>query len=100
MDKKTINSYEEIAKEVINGDWGNGNTRKEKLQQAGYDFEEIQKIVNDMLDKKDEVKKKSNQEIAKEVIDGKWGNGKARKEKLKKAGYNYSTIQKLVNEMI
>ena len=41
-------------------------------------------------------KKKTNQEIAKEVIQGKWGNGEERKKKLTEAGYNYNTIQKLV----
>lgn len=46
-----------------------------------------------------EVIKKSNQEIAKEVLAGKWGNGTARKTALEKAGYNYNEIQKLVNAM-
>ena len=45
-------------------------------------------------------KKKTNTEIAKEVIAGKWGNGDDRKKKLIKAGYNYTTIQKLVNKML
>ena len=44
--------------------------------------------------------KKSNEEIAKEVIAGKWGNGDDRKNRLTKAGYNYSTIQNLVNQML
>lgn len=39
-------------------------------------------------------------EIAKEVLAGKWGNGAERKEKLKAAGYNYNTIQAKVNEML
>ena len=43
---------------------------------------------------------KSNEEIAKEVIQGKWGNGNARKCKLEKAGYNYEEIRKLVNKMM
>jgi N-acetylmuramoyl-L-alanine amidase CwlA len=43
---------------------------------------------------------KSVEEIAKEVIDGKWGNGTERKEKLTAAGYDYSTIQKKVNELL
>lgn len=47
-----------------------------------------------------EVVKKSNQEIAQEVIDGKWGNGSARKTALEKAGYNYSDIQKIVNALL
>ena len=44
--------------------------------------------------------KKSNEEIAKEVMAGKWGNGDDRKNRLTKAGYNYITIQNLVNQMI
>lgn len=45
-------------------------------------------------------KKKTTLEIAKEVIDGKWGNGDDRKKKLKAAGYDYNTIQKKVNELL
>ena len=44
--------------------------------------------------------KKTNKEIAKEVIAGKWGNGETRKKKLEEAGYKYSTIQKLVNDLL
>lgn len=44
--------------------------------------------------------KKSNVEIAKEVVAGKWGNGIARKTALTKAGYNYKTIQTLVNKLL
>lgn len=44
--------------------------------------------------------KKSNEEIAKEVVAGKWGNGNARKTALTKAGYNYKTIQTLVNKLL
>lgn len=42
--------------------------------------------------------KKSNAVIAKEVYNGKWGNDPERSKKLKKAGYDPSTIQRLVNE--
>lgn len=45
-------------------------------------------------------KKKSIAEIAKEVIDGKWGNGSARKKKLKAAGYSYTAVQKKVNSLL
>lgn len=44
--------------------------------------------------------KKTNEQIAKEVIAGKWGNGSTRKRKLKKAGYNPKAIQKLVNKLL
>ena len=44
--------------------------------------------------------KKSIDEIAKEVILGKWGNGQERKDRLTQAGYDYSTVQKRVDELI
>ena len=43
---------------------------------------------------------KSNSVIADEVIDGLWGDGEDRKIKLTKAGYNYKTIQAIVNEKL
>lgn len=39
----------EIAKEVIDGLWGNGAERKEKLKEAGYDAKEVQNKVNELL---------------------------------------------------
>lgn len=44
--------------------------------------------------------KKTITEIAQEVIDGKWGNGTARKTKLTAAGYDYSAVQTKVNELL
>lgn len=44
--------------------------------------------------------KKSIEEIAKEVIRGNWGNGQERKNRLTAAGYNYSEVQKKVNQML
>lgn len=49
---------------------------------------------------KTEPAKKTNEELAKEVIKGVWGNGKERRQKLEAAGYNYDEIQKLVNQML
>lgn len=42
-------SIDEIAREVIEGIWGNGEERKKKLQNAGYDYNEVQKRVNELL---------------------------------------------------
>lgn len=44
--------------------------------------------------------KKSNAEIAKEVLNGKWGNGDERKQKLEAAGYKYADIQAEVNKIL
>lgn len=44
--------------------------------------------------------KKSVNEIAREVIQGKWGTGADRKKRLTKAGYDYDAVQKRVNELL
>lgn len=43
---------------------------------------------------------KTIDEIAKEVIDGKWGNGADRRSKLTAAGYDYNAVQGRVNEIL
>lgn len=45
-------------------------------------------------------KLKSIDVIAREVLAGKWGNGTDRKNKLKKAGYDYNKVQARVNELL
>lgn len=66
----------------------------------------IQGLVNrrkaekELFDKKATVRKKSDEEVAMEVIAGKWGNGATRKTKLNRAGYNYDAIQKIVNQIL
>lgn len=40
-----------IAEQVIDGLWGVGATRKRKLTAAGYDYKEIQALVNELLRK-------------------------------------------------
>ena len=46
-----VKSINEIAEEVINGKWGSGDNRKERLDAAGYNPEEVQKKVNELLTK-------------------------------------------------
>jgi len=43
--------YEEIAKEVIAGKWGNGAQRKQSLTKAGYDYTLVQQVVNKLVKK-------------------------------------------------
>lgn len=42
---------------------------------------------------------KSVEEVAKEVLAGKWGNGEERKNRLKTAGYDYAAVQAKVNQL-
>ena len=48
---KTLKSVSDIAKEVINGKWGYGSERKKRLIDAGYNYSEVQSLVNKMLNK-------------------------------------------------
>lgn len=47
--KDTRKSNKEIAKEVIQGKWKNYPERKTLLENAGYNYKEIQDLVNKML---------------------------------------------------
>ena len=90
-EKKTV---EQLADEVIAGKWDNGAERERLLTAAGYDYNAVQKRVNEKL------YKKTVDEIANEVIRGEWGNGAERKERLTNAGYDYSEVQRKVNQLI
>ena len=95
--KKTV---DEIATEVLAGKWGNGADRKAKLEAAGYNYDDVQAVVNAKLGIKEETPKKSVDEIANEVLAGKWGNGADRKNKLEAAGYDYNAVQDAVNKKL
>lgn len=91
-------SVDELAQEVINGKWGDGETRKKKLEDAGYDYNKVQNRVNEIL--KENSNKKSVVEIAKDIINGKYGDGEERKKKLEAEGYDYDTVQAKVNQLL
>ena len=46
------------------------------------------------------IKNNDLEQIAREVVDGKWGNGRVRKDRLTEAGYNYHEVQAIVNRII
>ncbi len=116
-------SVDELAQDVLNGKYGNGQARKEALGDRYY---EVQKKVNEKLygpskvvassktsvqkndvdaesQKKqaskntDSLNSKSVDELAQEVMNGKYGTGSKRKEAL---GDRYDEVQKRVNEIV
>lgn len=91
-------TVDELAREVLNGAWGNGEDRKQRLTAAGYDYSAVQAKVNELVGAATPTK--SIDELAREVIAGKWGNGADRKNRLTAAGYNYSAVQARVNELM
>ena len=68
-----------------------GLERRRKAEKELFDQENTEQPAE---------KNKSYDEIAKEVIDGKWGNGQERKDRLKSAGYQYQRVQNKVNEIL
>ena len=42
-------SIDQLADEVIAGNWGNGEDRKNRLSQAGYNYDQVQAKVNEKL---------------------------------------------------
>lgn len=40
---------DEVAREVIRGEWGNGSDRRQRLEAAGYDYDAVQNHVNAIL---------------------------------------------------
>lgn len=94
----TGKSVEEVAKEVLAGQWGNGDDRKSRLEAAGYNYQQVQAKVNDLVNANN-APAKTVEQLAKEVLAGTWGNGDDRKKKLEAAGYDYNAVQAKVNEL-
>ena len=87
---------------MLNGLWGNGDNRKTRLENAGYNYDAVQKEVNKLVTELSQptVELKSIEEIAREVINGKWFSGDKRNQEVTKAGYDYHAVQTKVNEML
>lgn len=98
MDEETvapiIKSVEEVANEVLSGLWGNGTARKDALTVAGYDYEEVQKKVNEIVERK---RKEKILHAACRTILGEYGTGVARRTAIESLGLSYEEVQKLVN---
>ena len=78
----------------------NGTWVKNGLMTPWIKYEKETKPVVTPVSTPTTSTKKSTEELAKEVINGKWGNGDERKKRLTNAGYNYSEVQQKVNELL
>ena len=90
----------QLADEVIAGKWGNGTARKTNLEKAGYDYDEVQAAVNKKLGAGSSTTKTVTTKVINDVINGKYGNGTARKKALEAAGYDYDEVQAAVNKAL
>lgn len=97
-------SLTQISAEVWAGKWGTGEDRNKRLTAAGYNAKQVQDLVNKGVGKtrpaSSAAPQKSIAEVAKDVIAGKWGDGKERRKKLFAAGYNATSVQTEVNRQL
>ena len=93
---------DQVARDVINGKYGNGAARTTALTKAGHDAAAVQARVNAMLGATSATPKgsKSIDTVAREVIRGDYGNGAERKRLVEAAGYNYAAVQARVNQLV
>ena len=83
--KNTLKPDDEVVKEILSGEWGNGEQRKKALINCGYDYEKLQKEVTKIV------------KLTDEVLDNKYGVGEARKKAL---GDDYDLVQWNVNRVL
>ena len=93
---KGCKNYKKAVKIIKAGGYATSTTYVEKLCSI------IEKWNLTKYDKTESAApaKKSVDTLAKEVIQGKWGNGEERKKRLTAAGYDYNAVQKRVNEIL
>ena len=78
-------SIDILAREVIAGQYGGGDARKSAL---GDQYNAVQNRVNEYYS------------CATACVRGDYGNGNERKEKVTTAGYDYATVQGIVNQIL
>ena len=95
-------SLDEVAQEVLQGLWGNGQERFDNLTNAGYNAQSVQDKVNSILNGEAPSSSASSDldSVAQEVLQGLWGNGQDRFNNLENAGYDAQAVQDRVNSIL
>lgn len=78
----------------------NAEKQLERLEDAGFETAIIKEDDSSDSGESAAPEKKTNEEIAREIIKGEWGDGETRKEKLEQAGYDYNAVQKIVTQLM
>ena len=80
------------AYDVLAGKYGEGQDRVNRLSAAGYNYTDVQSLVNALC--------KGYGPVAADVVNGRYGNNAARRANLIRAGYDPDQVQNLVNNMV
>ena len=102
VQKSSGKSLDEVAQEVLQGLWGNGQERYDNLTNAGYNAQSVQDKVNSILNGEAPSSNVSSDldSVAQEVLQGLWGNGQDRFNNLENAGYDAQAVQDRVNSIL
>jgi hypothetical protein len=99
---RTENNIGDIVDDVIAGKYGVMPERTANLRRAGYDPTIVQDGVNRRLasNAAKAAPKKSNVDVAREILAGDWGNNPERSAKLLAAGYSPTAVQAEVVKLL
>ena len=92
----TVESVVRSKMEIIEGNYSKA-VKERTLNVNGF---YIRGFVTPKYSTMATSEKKTVDQLAQEVLAGKWGTGSTRKKKLEAAGYNYDVVQKRVNEIL
>lgn len=93
-------TVDQIAREVLRGDWGNNPERSRRLQAAGYNPTEVQEAVNGLSGRRAPIVRPSLRVVAQQVVEGQWASGQERRRRLIAAGYDADAVQAEVNRLL
>ena len=95
------NGYLKLAFDVINGKYGNGDDRQNKIRAKGFDYEIVQELVNYILDSKEFIcdyfiksQWKNYKKWAEKIKDSKT-DAKTIKQQMNKRGYDYEILREI-----
>lgn len=93
-------AIQEIARKVIQGEYGNYPERKDRLEAMGFNYDEVQAYVDNMYYNKNTSNGLNIEDVAMDVIRGKYGNYPERKTAVEKLGVNYEEVQRRVDQIL
>lgn len=95
-------TLDQMVLRVLNGIYGNGALRKQKVEEAGWDYATVQKAVNEKIAQNQGKtgRKYTLAQMVNKTIAGDFGNGSTRKKAIESTGWDYDTVQKAVNEKL
>lgn len=95
-----VAKYSSYAPNIYYNAWQYTSAGRVDGVTGNVDISNFKEVIDNKPSTPSTPREKTNEEIADEVIAGKWGNGEDRKARLTAAGYDYDAIQRRVNEKL